>query len=61
MLLVILNVKKLLECSLRKRIAKIKPKRAKSCKSDKLYVKWKGYDSSFISWIDKKINSEYFP
>ena len=21
---------------------------------DKLYVKWKGYDSSFNSWIDKK-------
>ena len=23
-------------------------------KSDKLYVKWKDYDSSFNSWIDKK-------
>ena len=23
-------------------------------KGDKLYVKWKGYDASFISWIDKK-------
>ena len=23
-------------------------------KSDKLYVKWKGYDSSSNSWIDKK-------
>ena len=23
-------------------------------KDDKLYVKWKGYNSSFISWIDKK-------
>ena len=23
-------------------------------KSDKLYVKWKGYDTSFNSWIDKK-------
>ena len=21
---------------------------------DKLYVKWKGYDNSFDSWIDKK-------
>ena len=21
---------------------------------DKLYVKWKGYDNSFYSWIDKK-------
>ena len=23
-------------------------------KRNKLYVKWKGYDSSFKSWIDKK-------
>ena len=23
-------------------------------KSDKSYVKWKGYDSSFNSWIHKK-------
>ena len=23
-------------------------------KGDKLYVKWKGYDSSLNSWIDKK-------
>ena len=23
-------------------------------KGDKLYTKWKGYDSSFNSWIDKK-------
>ena len=23
-------------------------------KDDKLYAKWKGYDSSFTSWIDKK-------
>ena len=23
-------------------------------KDDKLYVKWKGYDSCFNSWIDKK-------
>ena len=23
-------------------------------KDDKLYVKWKGYNSSFNSWIDKK-------
>ena len=30
---------------------------------DKLYVKWKGYDNSFNSWIDKKETvqmSEYF-
>ena len=23
-------------------------------KTDKLYVKWKGYDNSFNSWADKK-------
>ena len=23
-------------------------------KSDKLYVKWEGYNNSFNSWIDKK-------
>ena len=23
-------------------------------KEDKLYVKWKGYDNSFNSWINKK-------
>ena len=23
-------------------------------KGDKLYAKWKGYDRSFNSWIDKK-------
>ena len=23
-------------------------------KIDKLYVKWKGYDNSFNSWVDKK-------
>ena len=33
-------------------------------KDDKIYVNWKGYDSSFNSWIDKKdiiSMSEYFP
>ena len=24
------------------------------CRGDKLYVKWKGYDNSFNSWIDKE-------
>ena len=23
-------------------------------KGNKLYVKWKGYDNSFNSWVDKK-------
>ena len=31
------------------RIEKVRKK-----KGDKLYVKWKGYDNSFNSWIDKK-------
>ena len=35
-------------------------------KGDKLYVKWKCYDNSFHSWIDKKeckivSMTEYFP
>ena len=34
-------------------------------KGDKLYVKWKGYDNSFNSWIVKKRpcikTSQYFP
>ena len=33
-------------------------------KGDKLYVKWKGYNNSFNSWIDKKDRikmSQYFP
>ena len=25
-------------------------------KGDKLYVKWKGYNNSFNSWIDKRFN-----
>ena len=28
--------------------------KTKKKKGDKLYVKWKGYDNSFNSWIDKK-------
>ena len=58
MLLIISMVKKLLEHyekELRKtnqqefRIEKVIRR-----KGDKLYVKWKGYDNSFNSWIDKK-------
>ena len=60
MLLMILMVRKLLEYSIKKmqkldqqefRIEKVTKK-----KGDKLYVKWKGYDSSFNSRIDKKKN-----
>ena len=27
-------------------------------KSDRLYVKWKGYDNSFSSWINKLIDNK---
>ena len=33
-------------------------------KGDNIYIKWKGYNNSFNSWIDKKdimLMSEYFP
>ena len=29
-------------------------KKVRKKKGNKLYVKWKGSDNSFISWIDKK-------
>ena len=46
----------------RKRVAKTKKPNQKQFrvkklikrKGDKLYLQWKGYDSSFNSWIDKK-------
>ena len=28
-------------------------------KADKLFVQWKGYDNSFISWIDKIYRDMY--
>ena len=56
MLIMILIVKKLFEhLNIQKtnqkefRIEKVIKK-----KGNKLYVKWKGYDNSFNSWIDKK-------
>ena len=42
-------VKKLLELQQEFRIEKVIKR-----KGDKLYIKWKGYDNSFNSWIDKK-------
>ena len=60
MLLMILMEKKLLE-----RLTKTNCKRTNQReykiekvikrKGDKLYVKWKGYNNSFSSWIDKEI------
>ena len=54
----ILTVKKLLEHFM-KELQKIDQQEFRiekeiKKKGDKLYVKWKGYDNSFNSWIDKK-------
>ena len=55
MLLVILKTKKLLERFTEKNCKRQKElKKVIKGESDQLYVKWKGYDSSFSSWIDKK-------
>ena len=59
MLLVILKVKKLLEYFMKKELQKtnqqeFRIKKVIKKKGDKLYVKRKGYDSLFNSWIDKK-------
>ena len=35
-------------------IKKFRTEKALNRKCDKLYVKWKGYDNSFSSWINKK-------
>ena len=35
-------------------IKKFRTEKVIKRKGDKLYVKWKGYDNSFNSWIDKK-------
>ena len=56
MSLVILKAKKLLE-RFTKKLQKTNQKKIRiekliKRKGDKLYVKWKGYDSSFNSWID---------
>ena len=59
MLSVFLNGKKLLERFTNKNCKKTNQKEFRvekviERKDDKLYVKWKGYDSSFNSWIDEK-------
>ena len=59
MLLVILTVKKLLEGFTKRNWRKTNGKEFRVEKvikrnSDKLYIKWKGYNNSFNSWIDKK-------
>ena len=59
MLLVILKAKKLLERFLKKNCKKqikksLEVKKVIKRKGNKLYFKWKGYDSSFNSSIDKE-------
>ena len=54
----ILMEKKLLERSTKKKLQKTNQKEFRiqkfKRKGDKLYVKWKGYNNSFHSWIDEK-------
>ena len=52
-------VKKLLQHFMKKNLQntnqqKFRIEKVIKRKGDKLYVKWKGYDSSFNSYIDKK-------
>ena len=56
-------VKKELECFMKNNCKKKKKEKSQKeirvkniikRKGDKLYVKWKGYDNFFNSWIDKK-------
>ena len=59
MLLMIFMEKELLERSTKTNCKKTNQKELRvekvtKRKDDKLYVKWKGYDSSFNIWIDKK-------
>ena len=59
MLLVILTEKKLLERFTKKNCKKpnqidFRVEKVIKRKGDKLCVKWKDYDNSFNSWIDKK-------
>ena len=54
----ILIVKKLFERFTKNNFKKInkhdfKVEKVIKKKDDKLYIKWKGYDGSFSSWIDK--------
>ena len=55
----ILMVKKLLECFMKKNLQKTNQKEFRiekviKRKGNKLYVKSKGYDDSLNSWVDKK-------
>ena len=49
-----LMVKKLLVHFMKMNCKRLIKTNSEQKKGDKLYVKWKGYDNSFNSWIDKK-------
>ena len=59
MLLVTRILKQFLECFMKKNCKKKNQKEFRiekmiKRKADKMYIKWKGYDYLFNSWIDKK-------
>ena len=54
MLLIISMMKKLSEYFMKKNYKKQINREKVITKASKLYVKWKGYDNSLNSWIDKK-------
>ena len=59
MLLMISMVKVLLEDFIEKELPKtnqqdFRIEKVIKIKGDQLYVKWKGYDTLFHSWVDKK-------
>ena len=49
-----LNGEEIIGTSYEKELQETNQQKFKMIIGDKLYVKWKGYDSSFNSWIDKK-------
>ena len=54
MLLMILMMKKLSEYFMKKNYKKQSNREKVIKKGSKLHFKWKGYDNSLNSWIDKK-------
>ena len=49
-----LNVEKITGTLHEKRLQKFRIEKVIEKRGDKLYFKWKEYDNSFNSWIDKK-------
>ena len=57
----ILMMKKLSEYFMKKNYKKQSNREKVIKKGSKLYVKWKGYDNSLNSWIDKKTSLNEIP